>query len=374
MEKNLRIGYNTMSNTVTDGTFTGSLIPAGSTQLITGSYILSDVSNSVGTNANFLGTGSRQIVAPFISTMYAGASGEVGVLQQSTVSIVDIDAIFTVDMNDAYAVKALRGFSVRDVDVSGAGEANVDPSAHIIVTMRGGETEKNEFNEALRYALTNATAVTDSAPLATYLKEEAQTDVERLLNYDGLANLLEASVLKTFAIELDVSHGANNMWTTMDNGAAAQRRALFTQIDEARVEKYATVSEEGVYINRERVALMNFLPLTVGDNLALVWDVVVGDYAAGSNTAPAAGAAISRATGDFAPAPTGPAAASGTESYIIGAHTAGKYEDGSIVISKPTLRRIAVRLNFGKTGATRGDAYEVAVSGAPEAGYVLNLA
>lgn len=353
----------------TNGTYTGLLIPAGSTQTITGSYILSDVSEYIATNANFGGTGARQVVAPFISNMYAGASGEVGVLQQSTVTVCDIDRIFTVELTEEHSKGFLGGFAVYDTDVSGG--ALDSSSARIVVAM--SVEGKDAFNAALRYGLAAATDA-DSKSVSDYLKTETQADVERLLNYDGLANLLEAAVLQRFGITLDASNGANNMRNTMLAGTALQRRSLFTQIDEDRVEKYSTVSADGVYVSRERVAVMNFLPLTHNDLMALVWDVVVGDYTADSNTEPTAGSAITRRSGDHAPATTGPIGAN-NESYIIGAHTLGKYEDGTIVISKPTLRRVAVRFVLKKDGAATGDAFEVAAPGGnASSGYVLSLA
>ena len=351
----------------TNGTYTGLLIPAGSTETITGSYILSDVSQSIATNAD-IGGGARQVVAPFISNMYAGASGEIGVLQQSTVTVCDIDRIFEVDLTEAHSKGFLSGFSVYDTDVSGVQDSDV---ARIVVAI--SPDGRDGFLSALRYGLTTATD-SSSKTVSDYLKEETQADVERLLNYDGLANLLEAAVLQRFGITLDASNGANNMRATMANGTALQRRALFTQIDEARVEKYSTVSADGVYISRERVATMNFLPLTHNDLMALVWDVVVGDYTADSNVAPTAGSAISRRSGDHAPATVGPIGAN-NESLIIGAHTVGKYEDGTIVISKPTLRRIAVRFVLKKDGASAGDAFTVATpEGDAAGGYILSLA
>jgi hypothetical protein len=354
----------------TNGTYTGLLIPAGSTQTITGSYILSDVSHSVATNAN-IGGGARQVVAPFISNMYAGASGEVGVLQQSTVTVCDIDRIFSVDLTEAHSKGFLGGFTVYDTDVSGG--VLDSSSARIVVSISSGNAERDAFNAALRYGLENATDAS-STTVSNYLKTETQTDVERLLNYDGLANLLEAAVLQRFGIALDASNGANNMRATMANGTALQRRSLFTQIDEERVEKYSTVSADGVYVSRERVAVMNFLPLTHNDLMALVWDVVVGDYTADSNTAPTDGSVISRRSGDHAPATVG-ALGADNDSYIIGAHTLGKYEDGSIVIAKPTLRRVAVRFVLKKDGAEAGDAFEVAAPGGDaSSGYVLSLA
>lgn len=360
----------------TNGTFSNVLVPAGNTSTITPSYILSDASESIATTITS-GDVSGLFVAPFIARMYAGASGEVGTLTQTTVTIVDIDKIFDVTLVDASASKFLGGFAVRDVDVS-MGDAgitgDIDPSAHVIVTLRAG-ADKGNFQDALRFALNNAKAGADS--ISDYLKTETQADVTRLLNYDGLANLLEASVLQRFGILVDTSNGSTDMWNTMNAGTAGQRRALFTQLTEGRVEKYATVSDDGVYISRERVALMNFLPLLKGDTLALVWDVIVGDYSAATNVAPTNGSVITRRAGDYAPGTTGAYAADpAVENYIIGGTNLAQFNDtnGSVTISRPTLRRIGLRIKFEKSTGAAGDAYGVATpAGNVQAGYVLTL-
>jgi hypothetical protein len=358
-----------MSSYITqNGTYTGTLIPVGNTAVITPTYILSDASEALITKLD-----ENIFVAPFVSRMYAGASGEVGTLTQTTVTILDIDKVFDVDLSGADAVDFLSGFAVRDMDVSSGGvDAVYDPSAHVIVSMRDG-TAKDDFQAALLKALNNAKYSTTS--ISDYLTTETQTDVTRLLNYDGLANLLEASVLQRFGIVLDTSNGSYNMWDTMNNGTEAQRRALFTQLTEDRVHLYSTVSGDGVNVSRERVAVMNFLPLKDDDTLALVWDVIVGDYA-GDNTAPTSGSVITRRAGDYAPGTTLPysATVANVENYIIGGTNSAQFNNtnGSVSITRPTLRRIGVRIKV-KT-ASAATAFTVATpAGRAQTGFVLSL-
>jgi len=322
---------------------------------LAGNYILSDVSGAVSTSAS-----AGRFVAPYIATMYADASGEVGVLQQTTVTIVDIDRVFDISMNATEAVKILKGFVVRDEDASGS---ITDLSANVSVNM--ADTSGN-FIQTLAAAIASAELKDGSgASLADWLKAEAQADVTKLLSYDTLANLLEASVLSSFKIALDASDGAADMWETISDGGAARRRILFTQLNESRVEKYALTSADGLDASNERVNVLNFLPLVKGDKFVMVFDVVLGQYTT-AGSAPTVGAFIDRVSKD-----AGPAYASA--GYIIGGNVTGNFDTAGLTIAKPTLRRVAIQLALGTDG-TAGDAFDFSRTGSAANGYSISLA
>lgn len=333
-----------MATITLNGTTYVALPPQGSTPDLSGDYIVSDVSSHVITDSS-----AGFIVAPFIASLYADASGTVGVVQQSTVEILDIDRIFDLSLNAYESAKILNAFVVTDLDLDGT----VDPSGHVSVTMATGAAVV-DFKAQLAAAIADAEMKDASGTsLTNWLKEEAKADVTSLLNFDTLANLLEASVLSTFDIALDASGGADSMHTVMGaNEAEARRRTLFTQLNESRVEAYCTVADpSGFATALERVKKINFLPMVAGDTLALVFDVLVGDYTAGvgvNGNVPNVGANITRSIVDAAPTGTG-SGANGADSYVIGGNGFG-YANGTITISKPTMRRIAVQLHLGEGG------------------------
>lgn len=354
----------------TQGVFSSNLPASGTTGTLTSNYILSDASSQVITDVSQGAIGTGIIVMPFIPKMYADASGTVGVLQQTTVQIIDIDHVFNVDTSVADAKKILKGFKVKDLDASGNGTL-YDPSANVSVELIPGASGEFISTLASQIAASTSTSLSNKT-LAIWLKEETQVDVTKLLSFDTLANLLEASTLKSFAIDLDASGGAENMWNLIgvdDTESAARRRTLFTQFSEAHVEKYAYVDASGLDTSNERVIIMNFLPFVVGDKFTMVFDVVVGQYTMGSNTAPGSGAFISRAQGDYAAGQTG----AYTDAYVLGGQVASNFANNSLTITKPTLRRVAVQLALGKSDGTPGNAFAYTRSGDIQSGYVLTL-
>lgn len=336
-----------MSYITLNGTNYVALPPQGTTNTLTGDYIVNtDASSHVITDSS-----AGFIVAPFIARLCADASGTVGVVQQSTVEILDIDRIFDLSLNAVESAKILNAFVVNDLDLDGS----ADPSGHVGVTMATGAAVNN-FKAQLAAAIASGSMNDASGTsLTNWLKAEAKADVTSLLNFDTLANLLEASVLSTFDIALDASGGADSMHTVMGaEGAEARRRTLFTQLNESRVEAYC-VPSDGSNSLLDRVKTINFLPMVAGDTLALVFDVLVGDYTAGegvNGADPSVGAKITRSIADAALTGTG-AGANGADSYVIGGTGFG-YANGTITISKPTMRRIAVQLHLGD-GVTAGD-------------------
>jgi hypothetical protein len=350
-----------------DGVNYQTLAPQGTTTTLSGQYIVSDASNSIITDVANDGTGL--FVAPFISRMYADASGSVGVIQQTTVQVVDIDRIFNIDLTESQSKAILAGFKITDNDVSGN---LLDSSfASVVVSMSDAS---DAFITALAEAIASNSLIDNtSTSLTNWLQAETRADVRRLLSYDTLANMLEASDLLSFGIALDASNGATNMWTEMASEAegesAARRRALFTQLTESRIEKYALVDASGLDTSNERVTVFNFLPLLKGDKLAFVFDVIVGQYSAGSGEVPTVGALMTRAINDNAPGTVGGLAAG---DYIIGGQVESQFETGTLVISKPTMRRVAVQLRMEPSPV--GDAFAATRTGDVQAGYTLTLA
>ena len=323
------IGGSNMTNTVN----TGGALATGP--------ILDPSQNQVATDST-----SNLFVAPYIGVMYADASGQVGVLEQTTVTITDIDKIFNVTLLDGDAMKIIGAFTVTDLDRA-ATEAGDISAASVQVDISGAK--KADFVAALAQAVVDASD--GSVSLTNWLKAETKLDVERLLSFDTLANLLEGSVLSSFGIALDASGGANKMYTTIENGAAGLRRLLFTQLTENRVETYAPAA--GTDPSGERIKIMNFLPFLKGDKLAFVFDVYVGQYTPGANGVNGehvtAGAALTRKIQDASPASELTA-----QSYITGAAAAGGAfaETGAVLtISKPSMRRVAVQVQLSTGGS-----------------------
>ena len=303
------------------------------------SVAISDASGSITSDAS-----NGVFVAPFIATMCADASGTVGVLQQVTVSIFDIDETFDYSITDnAVCRNILKAFAVTDVS-DGSG-------ANVQVDMSGDA--KVDFHAELTNILLSDDLSNGSVSLKGWLKNETQADVTKMLSYDTLADLLEANTLQTFAIDLDASGGANDLYEVMDDdGAAAARRTLFTQLTESRVEAYA-IPSDGSGNSWENTNKLNFLPLVAGDKLVFVFDVTVGQYS-GSNTVPTNGAPISRIQIDNGSADNTLSLNGG---YTTSTVSSSIFNNGSLVIYAPTKRRVAVRLEFTGSELTPGDAF-----------------
>ena len=307
--------------------------------------LISDTSGSITTDAS-----NGEYVAPFIASMYADASGEVGSLQQVAVTVYDIDRTFTKELTAADAKKILKAFKVEDQDTAETGVVNADASANVLVSM------VNDASGDFKAALVSALAASDctdasSTSLTNWLKAEARADTKALLSYDSLANLLEDGDFISFGIALDASGGAKDMWAKLsatdasgENKIAARRRALFTQIKKETVQAYATVSTDGSGAALEPIATLNFLPLLQGDKLAMIFNVTVGQYTVGGS-APTEGAKLTLKRAD-----AGPGSSSVTDGYIGASDVADKY-DATLLISKPTLRRVAVKLQMAAGGA-----------------------
>jgi hypothetical protein len=343
-------GIPTTTNVTNTASFYGQ-------ESLTGGYIAAvDVSNRVITDLSL-----NTFVAPYIAAMYADASGTVGVLQKTKVEIVDIDRVFDISLNSVASAKILKGFIVRDVDVSGS---ITDVSADVSVSMANDAS--GDFIGALAAAIASTDLKDISGnSLTNWLKAEAQSDVTKLLSYDTLANLLEASVLASFNISLDASDGATDMWEVMSAGDAARRRLLFTQLNEDRIEKYALSNGAGTDASNERVTVLNFLPLVKGDKFVMVFDVVIGQYTT-AGSPPSVGAYIQRVKKDAQEIPT-------NSTYILGTGVESSFADNSLTISKPTLRRVAVQLALGTDG-TATEAFAFTRDGSAANGYTLSLA
>jgi hypothetical protein len=355
----------------TNGTYYNSLTG----QTLSGEYILGSSGEDIDASYNIKTSQDNNLyITPFIASMYADASGTVGVLKQTTVEIVDIDKIFYATLANETDYKGiLEGFMVTDLDATDASN-----NAHVKVDALQDPPKVAAFKAALMKAIDAATDSTTPGgkALTAWLKEETQKDVTRLLSFDTLANLLEASVLRSFAIALDSSGGSANMWTALstnpvanplEDETAARRRALFTQLKEENVEKYVHIHDpSGMGVSGERINVLNFLPFVNGDKLAFVFDVVVGQYDSSVPvpTAPTSGAYIGRVVGDAKISNPGESPFPGGD-YIIGGQVESNFQTGSLTIAKPSMRRVAVQITLGaEGGAAAGTPFAFTVNNA----------
>jgi hypothetical protein len=304
-------------------------------------------------------------VVPFIADLSVDASGSVGVLQQVSVTMTQIDRILNVTLPDADAVKLLKAFQISDV-AYGQGQSKV---ADVTVSMK----EKALFVEALTKAIAekemNAVDMefVDGAAVRGmygYLLKESRQDTLDMLGYDSLANLLEASDLLSFDIALDASGGADNMYNTMNAGAAAYRAALFKQLTESRIESYmldaSGLAHTGV--PAEAVTQLDFLPVWNGDKLVFVFDVTVGEVtskpAGAAWGAANSGAKITRTFQDGTSATNSTAGAgnlAGGASAVDFSNNASYADAGAqLIFTAPTKRRVALQVQCGNgvPGAT----------------------
>jgi hypothetical protein len=318
--------------------------PGNSNTQLDGSFnitdvLTNDISSSIVTDAS-----AGLFVAPYIAAMYADASGTVGLLQQVTVSVFDIDNTFSVTLSDVNAVKIMKAFQVSDVNGTGTDASAADVKVDAVNDASGG------FQEALVAALVAGPTDAASTTLVNWLTAEARADTVALLKYNTLSNLLEASDLLAFSIELDASSGAANMWkkisaTTVGNDQL--RRMLYTQLPISNTHAYAVPSDSSSG-SAEIVETLNFLPLVKGNKLAFIFDVTVGDYST-EGEAPTSGAIVTSTVND--------ANTTGSSAYVGGANVADKYTQ-SLIFSRPSRRRVAVTMQM--SGTTDGAAFNTA--------------
>ena len=313
---------------------------------------------------------SQTYVAPFIASMYAHAEGQVGVLQRANVSITGVDETFDLCLSTEDSVKLLNAYRVYKSD-AGAIDAVLDTSAGVTVDMRSSAAAE-AFRAAVRAAIEGAKSTGEHMPVDAeqvaakrtiegYLKRETYVDTKDQLAYDTLANLLEASDLMSFIMQLDVSGAAASMYNQM-NGAGANapryRRTLFTQLPESNIEAYLAPKPDGDLsgnLNAEDVTDINFLPLRSGDKIYFVFDATVGETSMvdGVLAAPTSGAAISRTVKDADYADKVQVAADGVAGLASLGKNASEYANGaSLTFSAPTKRRIGVAIKVAKDKAT----------------------
>ena len=327
----------------------------------------------------------KTYIAPFIAQMNADAAGTVGVLQRAQVSITGVDETFDLCLSTTESVKLLNAFNIFKSD-SGAIDGVLDTSAGVTVNMR----EPINFKAALRAALEGAMStglhmpvdaeqIAEKRNITDYLKRETYVDTKDQLAYDTLANLLEASDLASFSIQLDISGAAANMFDAMSKtaeeapNAARYRRTLFTQLPELNVELYLAPKAgdlSGNY-NAEDVSGINFLPFRSNDRLYFVFDAVVGETSANAETgiydAPTSGAKIDRVVKDTDFASKVQVGSDGMAGTASLSAKASEYANGaSLTFSAPTKRRIGVAIRVAKDQAsTTAISEQMSVSIAP---------
>lgn len=271
-------------------------------------------------------------IAPFIAELNADASGTVGVLQQTTVLITGVDKVIDVTVNETHAKNILKLFEVVDMDSS------ANKWADVSVNVVGSE---QNFKDALAAAIDDVSSGSTSTVfkgvtrygMYGYLYAESYQDTLDQLSYDTLANLLEASDLMTFGIDIDAIGGAKNMYDAINAGSPLNRKALFTQIDEARVEQYL-IASDGSGASREGITKLAFLPLLKGDKLVFVFDTKVGDATAAYSS----GARMTREVNDNS------SAANISGSGITGTAEGTNYSNDTITFTKPSTRRVALQI------------------------------
>jgi hypothetical protein len=321
------------------------------------------IADPSGTTVAATNVASAEFIVPFIAQMSADASGQVGVLQQLTVTMTQIDQKLNVVLDEADAIALLKSFVVTDTDAGAPGSKTA--TADVDMANQAG------FVAALAKAISadESTHTSDSfvvdgmfkyGPYG-YLLRESRQDTLDMLGYDSLANLLEASDLLTFDIALDASGGATNMYNAMNTGSAQYRRALLKQLTEARVESYLQdASAQGHSgATAEAVAQLNFLPMWAGDKLVFVFDVTVGELSTAQKpvdapwSIPSNGAKISRIVNDGNGALS---AGSAGDSAMAGGQVATSFGTTSafgvenLVFTAATKRRIALYVQLAGTG------------------------
>jgi hypothetical protein len=346
---------------------------------------------------------NNEYVVPFIAEVAADASGQIGVLQQSAITITGVDEIFHVNLSEADSVGVLGAFIVSDLsdgDVINA--TGVDVSGHIKVQYTSVVGRQAAFKGALANALRSAISehsheyiggLSDGTDLsqntiAGYLGIKSYKDVIARLRADTLADFLSAADLVDYTIELDASGGALNMEeevgadntdADLSTTAANYRRALFTQISEGKIEQYVAPSDNaGKLYAAEHLKVMNFLPLAKGDRMVFVFDATVGEVTTRSaETAwemPTSGAQLNRVTIDanFAPGANSTNTMAGqiNQNMIT---DISDYSTGSLFISAPTKRRIAIKVRMTGEASTVGNFDKTeAVDDAQDAFNVVN--
>lgn len=315
---------------------------------------------SRGTTSISTDVSNNLFVSPVIGKLYADASGLVGTLQQVTVTINDIDRIFTADLTDAQAVAILNSFEITDVS-AGPSPAPTSQFAEVNVTMK--QDNSGNFISALMNILeADNTVIYDASDnsLSEYLASETAKSTIELLNNDGIINLLEASeLLDDFTIALDASGGAKDMWNKMstDNNKmdyespwATFRKAIFAQIPEVVVESYFDLSSNGTSILHEDISGLKFLPLRRGDTLAVVFDVEVGKYD-WANGLMLGGPTLGTINNDAYPVFGSNYNVGGIfGNYNSAAAASGYATSGGLEINQPVKRRVAIKLKMNSGG------------------------
>lgn len=293
------------------------------------------------------GSPFTRCVVPFIGSMYADASGTVGVLKQQVVTITDIDEEFNITLSAADAVKVLNLFKVEDVDVSGAAFGASGETARIQV--RVDASGSADFKTALMGIIDSTNISNGTLSLYNWLKAEARRDTVTLLSYDTLGNMLEASDLTSFDIDVDASGAAADLHDKMrdasDNETGQKRlNALFLQLPRANVEAYLDVSN-GQYSASEPVKAIGFLPLVKNDKITFVFDATVGTYTVGGS-APSTGATITPVGTQYDNSVSLQNITTPAGSYQIS--NGGQYstEAADLIFSKPSRRRVALTLRM----------------------------
>lgn len=203
------------------------------------------VGSSISTNA-----AAGVVVCPYVPKMAADASGDIGSVQQETVTVTDVQYTYTASLNVLNAYKFLNAFTV-----SGHGP-NVGDQLDVNVTDVSG------LREVIRDGLD---AVKSS--INSNMESDLMNQIARWIQSDGLLNTVEDAAATNAHVAIDSSDGAANMANSSglsSVGAGPLRRVLYTQISNTALMAYKDVSEEPI---------TNAFPLRQGDSITFVWDI-----------------------------------------------------------------------------------------------------
>jgi hypothetical protein len=327
-----------------------------------------------GAATQVVSTAPHVFIVPFIADLSVDAEGEIGVTKKADVTITNIDAMFDVSMNAAQAVKLLNAFYIKDSDSDFSKNAT-DASSGTIVDVFGPGSEKgDDMISAIRFAITNALSVSTYQAVGEEKTSVARRSVHEYVRYQGykdtldslmsdtLAGLLEASDLNSYDVVVDNSGGAYKMDELMSaepddatKTPGKYRRSIFTQLPESNIEAYihANNADNSTALSVEDVSGLSLLPLLNKDKLVFVFDVTIGEVTSmgGNYWTPAVnGAAMSRVFIDRYSLPDQAGKVNTLGGLVDVTATDSEYADGTLTVTRPSKRRIAIRAEVN-TGA-----------------------
>jgi hypothetical protein len=302
------------------------------------------------------GSAPSQYICPVIAAMDASGSASFSTttVQEKTVSIAGIDAVFTYTCaDDEESAKVLNAFTCTGYSQGDA--SNNDLS----VLMATDGTRADDFKALLMKAINEATSAastenpltvvnnpTAQAYLLDGLKDDLAVLIGRLFNpqvtttsvvlSDGGFSSNTIKGLLNFSDEqlaLDASGGAADMWASMDASGSEHPLTIYTQIPRLT---------SNLYIDASDNMTTSALPMQKGDSLVFVFDVTSSAVSFTDLGNTASIELGSDGAGDVSVNPAAPGAA-------------GRYEENLSVAYTPNARRLAFEVKLsGSSGVVAG--------------------